>query len=242
MAKGSQAIRRNHDRNNRGRLLTFLGASLLLLTFLAKEVFKERLKDLTDEISNTQNFNEVERQLQTVIGFNVDLTMSLQYFWHQYYSDKGIQNHYTVSGDVRAEMYSMDQWVAASRVRYERTTRLLNQLPGADVLRRQGDALRLLIEAEEHQSDQMSKKINATASPTQADIQDLAGLMVIYKMNETGAISQLEDRVLAEATKTRERYQTEYNWCRWVTYFCYVIGWSLALYGRLHGVSIDGAE
>ncbi len=60
----SQAEKKKSAR--RARMLTFAGATIVLATFIVKDGFKERIKDLDDSIIATENAIGIEESIDDV--------------------------------------------------------------------------------------------------------------------------------------------------------------------------------
>ncbi len=118
---------------------------------------------------------------------------------------------------------------------YERLLRLIDELPRSAEARKQAEQIKARVDAREKEVEAKRKEYLQRKPP---DFVAAAGL---FLSTAEITVSDLEvivfyDAVLTRAKQVQTAYDTLYGVCRWVTYFLYLVGWSLALYGRMNDV------
>jgi len=216
----------------RARLLTFVGASIVLTTFIVKDGFKERLKDLNDSIIATENAIGIEDRIDTLGIQQLTTDLSLENLSNKIDLQTGREMDY--ASLVRSASVMLQQRETSIDLEYENLLRLIEELPRSGEIRKQAEQIKA-------QVDELKKKIEELRTQSLKGKPDSVTIVGIKLGLVTISVSELQlivfyDAVLTRAKQVRAGYETLYGICRWLAYALYVAGWFVALYGRLHDI------
>jgi hypothetical protein len=220
------------------RLVTFIGALIVFVTFVIKDGLREQLKDLVSSIDSAESVFAIRNDTATT-------AMWLQRLQEQvdWIAEKIKLKGTSYSGDMVERMHSsleiINEVHESLDVSLGNISQLLEKVPGQQQnekkhkeiedrlrdLREQREAL-LMIFTREPMS--ILWKIAPLLSETQKASDDTR---------------QFAKDVLAEATKERKQRERVVNATTWTSYVLYTLGWGLGLAGRVYGVDgVEGAD
>jgi hypothetical protein len=215
------------------RLLSAVGAGLVLLTFVVREAIREDLRDLISSIESAQSIYLVRADSLDVVSRLVALDSRIE---------EGTEAKIRLGSitDLRRQQ-DADDW---TYIRLNSTRAnladLIDRLPKQ--YRRQYTSRLGQLDASVKQIDDLYPAFNngiSSTNPTQAQEDQAVRLLrnVEQLLDETYQKSfQLEREVLRKAQQIRKAKETVYSWCTWVSYVTYPLGWLIGFLGALAGV------
>ena len=241
-----------------GRVVTFLGASIVILTFIVKEGLKEWEKDAVDKIAAAQSRFDLKDQLSQV-------TELLE---RNRYGD-GYQGSFNIPIDdlVSAQAGHRSRWAYTRRMdlynlgivantlskrrAYQKRIAALNEKVSAvereawnselEVSHRQFEMARVRLFPVTRRSDTAP-----TTLPTTEHAEDLLDravaateqvMLFVPTIKADSDWFKLREEVLDTANTEREEKERLLTGFTWLSYILYGIGWTLGLGGRLFGVA-----
>ena len=218
------------------RLLSFVGALIVFVTYVVKEGFRDSLKEKLDALQNEKTTYELQSNANTILGTVQGIDSMLQPIFQRQVGN-GAQPG-TLGGDpnlVKARAVAFDR---------EYDKHVLDSLtPLAAALGRKQDegALKHLTAQFEHAGEPLKAANEAIAGRS-----DIAGERLAGASSEVQALSQSVQRfrydLLEYAERETQRAESSYHLFIWLSYGLYPLGWGLGLIGRLYNVEGLGGE
>jgi hypothetical protein len=234
------------------RLVTFVGALIVFVTFVFKEGFREQLKELGDSIEGADSMfivrsdvralsDELDRVSHVLVDFETEVTSHAPNFKNE-----------KATGAVVVRFARIDSAVASSTSLLNSTSSLLERLRDKDKLMDEvgslqenlkqmkesiGDAkLKLAIDADLPERAPKNKMLFNEFSER---LDDIAYGFFRQNVELTDKINGLSGRVFRNAKELEESNKRWYKRCTSASYCLYSLGWGLGLLGRLYGAEIS---
>lgn len=208
---------RRHD-----RLISFIAASVVLITFIVKDEIRQDLKDLVDSIDQAENVFMIRSDSR-------DLGEQVEYL-QQDLGDKGTKWR---------RLASSDRYYRSVTAELDSALHLLAKVPHDEVFDREASDLSTKL------SKWMSNSLTRVAPlPEGPTVRDEAAEARTRKLKEKlSADAYLLDtqtrgfgaRVVDMARKVEVREERRYRVTKYVSYLVYLIGWVLGLFGTMFG-------
>jgi len=239
------------------RLLTFLGALVVLITFVLKEGVRDHVKDRVDDVRAAINAYEIRSDLQLDSEEITAEEAELLKFYDRTKSMTAAQL-LGYNGAV-AEHCQRIQALLSKTVRAQNdVSDLANALPPNDELNR----------SEKEDADQLKRfrqeVVSTDADAAGPEISNLGPEFIQYtndqvkllaintrtKANKLGEDVPLRAQLVwvhgkqtaLYAREIVENEEKQYRHATWASYVLYTIGWGLGLFARLFGVSSTSGE
>jgi hypothetical protein len=224
------------------RLFAFVGASIVLLTFIVKEGWRESVKDLTDQI-------ETDRNLYTLRADSLAIASQITGLGSEIEAVRAkvtaTEFGMTLMGSNRAMLlysWQMSQF----RTSIDNLSSLQTKLPPQ--FQQENTLKKLQIDLNSCQAlfRQIGVMLAHASSNATPD-----GILTEGQSNQIGPatfklswqittlyrqIDQLTSETLAKAQETSERRERSFKEATWISYILYGLGWCISLIGRLYGV------
>jgi hypothetical protein len=214
------------------RMLGFVGALIVFVTFMVKDGLREELKDLVSSIDSAEDVFAIRNDSSTT-------AMWLQRLQEQvdWVAEKTKLKGTSYSGDMVERTHSSLEITREQHesiaMAFENIRRLIEKLHGRKKEEEQLAALEKRLEAAREEHDVLALKFGREPMSVLWAIAPL--------LNETEAISedtrQLAKDLLGAAATERKHRETVYGVSTWASYLLYTLGWSLGLAGRIFGIS-----
>lgn len=223
----------HHFLKQNERVLSAVGAGLVLSTFVVREAIREDLRDLISSI-------DAARTVYLLRADSVEITSRLVALDQRIGEGSGPRIVLGPITDLRRQQ-DADDWT------YIRLNGTLANL--ADLVDRLPRHYRGLYMPRLAQLNASVKRIDddysafdngiSPTNPTEAEKERAAArlLKIEGDLDSTYQTSfTLEQDALKAAQQVRESKETFYSWCTWVSYVTYPLGWFIGFLGALVGV------
>jgi len=221
---------------------TLVGALVVFLTYVVKEIFRERLKNISESLTSTENIYTIHQDTDVLWEKLMSLESQLAALGSQG-GRADPASSANIAKLIQRNAKTLSERVSNASIMFDQTSRLLDKLPSRQRhLRSERD--RLAIELED-----MKKAVKATetavghtatgagsADPLKT-LTELAqqSLPIVQAGLVQIKIAVLSDQVLETARSARKGAETLYTYCTWASYLLYAIGFTLALLAQLRG-------
>jgi hypothetical protein len=215
------------------RLMTLFGASLVLLTFLIKDFYRDRAKDASDSADSTLAEFAVHRQIfdsyvrmAYVQEANDERLQAIQSFLQQHFT----QNPAISTGVNSNVVPALNRYMLATD--YAKLVgRSLNSVEP-----KYADSLNAFIDKSDKDFSKITRPDNKkNIITTKEGIEDLRGQLE----SKTSALVDEMDKDLSESKEKAEKhYQLISKW----SVVTYIVGWAAALIGQWLGIKGLSAE
>jgi hypothetical protein len=219
------------------RVMTFVGALIVFVTFVVKDGVRERLKDLAASINSAESVFAIRNDTATT-------AMWLQRIQEQvdWVSEKVTLKGTKYSGDMVERLHSSleitNEVHESLAVSLDNISQLLEKVPG----QRQNEKKHKEIEDRLRDlREQREALLMVFTREPMSILWKIAPLLNETQMASDGA-RQLAKDVLTEAAKERKQRETLLGVCTWMSYILYTLGWGLGLAGRVYGVGDVATE
>ena len=210
------------------RLLSAVGAGLVLLTFVVREAIREDLRDLISSIDSAQSTYLVRADSVDIVSRLVALDARIA----QMASAKIALGPIS---DLRRQEDADDWAYIRLNSTLNNLSDLVDRLPNGD---RQPykDRLGQLSAGVKTIDDKYPAFDNGISetNPTEAQKREAAKLLFdveqLLQKTYQGSFS-LEKDVLTRAQQERESKEHLYTWCTWISYVTYPLGWLIGFVG-----------
>lgn len=217
------------------RLLTILGAGVVLLTFVAREGVREHLKDLEEDISkahdlarenSTDDTTQLKDASALLASYLIDKSTPI--------SPRKYTTAITVLGDEVgriARQFQLNKEVDHQLKRHSsELKRLDKEIANLYWEWREVNKNALYFFFPDHPDDKRNLDIKRALN--------VADGIDLYKEQ----VGQTSVEIVVESETEMAEVRHQYEIATWVSYFLYAMGWSLGLVGRLVGVTASGEE
>ncbi len=218
----------------RAKTLTIVSAVILVLTYTAKDMVKERTKDLSDSLRSAE---ALYRTQSGQTGLSVqDLAYRQIGQINQINQIKDThpeESERDYSDIIRSDLVTGQQVLGDLHVDFDNTSRFIDKLPsGASDLRQARDQIHKNIDDIDKEVADLFK-----ASPKH-DWVRAVGVKLGIVMTATTEIPVLTlgDAVLQRAHQVQEANDKIYGLMVWLSYLLYIGGVALAVYANLSGI------
>lgn len=240
----SSAVRSLFRKHN--RLLTFVGALVVFITFIVKEGLQEHLKSVNDSLTFGNNiFTLKQDNARTRTEINT-LQLAIKNI-REFQNSNKPYDPYTSALAVILENNVAGQTLRRVLDSLSTIRQMADLVPDASNLRKQSVELGALCSqllAREAELGQTALNMtayfieNRNKEKLPGDVQ-LAAMNVGTLSLQAVALEQKADdlatRVLAASKAYLERTETAYSRYSYLSYVLYTLGWGLGLAGRLYG-------
>ncbi len=235
MARQTHEARSKRRRN----VLTIISAAVLLLTYIAKEVVKEKTKDQADSLrsaealyrselglSSLETHDLVFRVINQINEINqINKTQSVK---DRDYSDV-IKNDVVIAQQILGDVNSS----------FDSVSRFIDKLPsGADDLRQGRETLRPSVDKINKEASDALKTSPAHDWTRAVQVK----LLIVVLATEEMVVTELGDGVLTRSQQVQEACDKLYRFSGWAATFLFVAGVVLAVYANLSGIKGLGGE
>ena len=217
------------------RLVTFIGALIVFVTFIVKDGLREQLKDLVSSIDSAESVFAIRNDATTT-------AMWLQRLQEQvdWIAEKIKLKATSYSGDMVERTHSsleiINEVHESLGVSLDNISKLVEKVPGQKQSIQKVEEIKKRLQELRDQHDVL---VQIFTREPMGVIWKLAPLL-----SETQKTSDdtrlLARQVLATAVTARKQREEVVGVATWASYVLYTLGWSLGLAGRLYGV--DDAE
>jgi hypothetical protein len=125
-----------------GRTFSVLGLLIVLLTYVVKDVFQDKLKELRDSVAEAQRIEEIGDQNDQTILNQVELNLRSRQLNLELTGAR--IGGPIATGDLQAEVVDTLKVFSAEESRFQRVSKMLDMLPGnTEPLKKQRDELKI---------------------------------------------------------------------------------------------------
>ena len=230
------------------RLVSFIGASIVLATFILREVVRDHLKDLADSLDQARSVFAIQGQLDST-NQRLRWLLNHQDFEVTLKQIRRISKSGPTFEDTKDGIDSLLEQdisvVADLQATQQNLNRLLEKLPSSVYptdLQGNDDELKRL----KDERDELEKKMQTCTSeknPTQSCSLDFVNEMdkqsdaLDVKLFWMGLkLRKASGNTLEEAEKELQRREAWYSYANFASVFLFIVGWSLGLVGSLYQV------
>jgi hypothetical protein len=225
------------------KLFTFLGASIVLLTFAVKEGWRESVKDLAETVDSAQNIYTLRADgLATASQLN-GLTSEVEAIRAKVEDNQfgmtlpGINRSMLLySGQLHQLEASTDnlsrlnEKLATKEPFQPRMTDIQSQIETEQVAFREIGVATVRVAPK---ADERGTLPTEDARAISKQIFDFSAKLVLLDRE----IATLTSDILANAQSEYENREKSFRRATWLSYFLYGAGWLLGLFGRLTGLN-----
>jgi hypothetical protein len=228
--------------------LNFLGAVIVFSTFVVKDAIKDRIKDTIDSVQQADNTFRIKNQGALIYKTTLDETgyikeilthMQERLPWNRApATDRETESAYN---NLVEELSQNGAELSVDLENSDHLRRLIEELPDDDLslsgqLHTIQKRCELVTELHTTKQDWVLRSVshtdrNAIAEATKVILSVKAEILAIQ-----GSITQLGHDALKRSNEVRHTEERKLRYFTWASYALYLIGWSVALFGRLLGV------
>lgn len=232
-----------------GRIVTFLGALIVFMTFVTKDVWRERIKDSSDSLQSDSSFyvlrfdhENLQNQLSRIELQTRGKGLRLGPNDHGIYYDFA----FILDANARWPLYTVRTMQYHLRQLF--TTAKLGNKQLEEEMTRQENRWSELQAAADKLSAEMYDQANLGLSGKPEEMDKISGDFALRTADASYAAhslvveqSNLGSAVLKEASEKHEKMEKDYQFYTKLSYFLYTIGWGLGFFGHLIGVEESAA-
>jgi len=220
-------------------MLTIISAAILLLTYTAKEVVKEKTKDQADSLRSAEALYRSELGLSTLSAQDLAFRTTNQISEINQIKKTESEAQRDYSDVIRNDLVMAQQILGDVNASFDSVSRFMENLPsGAHDLRQVREMLRPGVE-------KINKNVSELLKPSPTHDWTRAvqvKVAIVMAATEELPVTVLGDQVMTRSQRVQEACDRMYRFSGWASYFLYAIGVALALYANLSGVKGLGAE
>jgi len=226
------------------KLLIFVGALIVFVTYLVKEGLRERLKDLVDSVDKAQSAFVAERENQQlsqrlaeiyrvgIISYDNMHTPAPPPGQPYPITISTIMSHY--QGAYDTEQRLENEWNAVDR--------LLEKMPKDQNREKQLNVLQTQLKAVQ-KADEDFRNTQSPRSPSELKENLNAAVSLEHQAWDTEtAIQNFALSILKDSAEIKKRDETYFKIATWSSYLLYCLGWGLGLVGKLFGLDGLGGD
>ena len=216
-----------------GRVFSFAGFAMVLMTFVVKEVFQDQLKELQDKMAEAQHAEEIDDQTYTSSIDQLKVNMRLTELRNQI---KALQiGGPTPRSDLPEEVSQVALALSSEHIHFDNVSDALDKLPGnTGALKARRDELRGKLNALETEvNDTATQSLEAKKPNPAYDILVLVGIIKIASFDLE--VIPLQSAVAESAKRIKENAGRRYNECTFVGWALFIAGWILGVGGAIFG-------
>ncbi len=209
---------------------------IIALTFVVREMLKEKLKDIHDSAAKAEAQFRTESG-QTVISLELLVSQEqaeLQRLQDQKAAGKKIEDYTTLIAQATTQA---QQALSDINVDFDSASRLIDALPSPD--------LRKLREQVRTPIDKMNMEVTQTLKPSpDHDLVRFVKVKVamILTLLQAIPVAILGDQALTVAHRVQEATERGIRFCSWFIGFLAFLGFGLGLYAAITGIHTDAVE
>jgi hypothetical protein len=237
------SIRKHH------RLLTFIGALIVFVTFVVKEGLRDHLKDLISSIDATENVFLVRQDEHTVLLRLRQIKHRLLDCEAKKRKGRGATREMLL-GFAREDVSAAEETEENLLSALDNITRLLDKLPPEADTRASLETIKRNMETSRTRHKDFITFINNDGVITNEDsanqdriAADMGRLMEGQTLENFGLYQDALDLakvVLDKAQMVSKKKESLFNFYSWVSYCLYVIGWGVGLAAHIGGLERVG--
>ncbi len=215
-------------------LVTFVGAVIVFLTFVARDGIREQLKDFVASLDTAENMFVLREGNQFTESRIAELTRNFKVFFEESHKSKSDDEWFEEKLDNELQLVQVDLVELANRI--NNVERILGKAPN----HQDEQDLRPLKEELNDAYDKWSGfyKVHDAGPQSILDLRNLDLVVAELSLN----ITHLEGRMLNHARERKAVKEEHYKWATWASYFFYTLGLGLGLIGRVYGVEGVGED
>ncbi|MGA3049055.1 MAG: hypothetical protein ABSD67_20640 [Terracidiphilus sp.] len=216
------------------RAFAITGLVIVLLTFLVKEVFQEKLKDLRDSIAEAERTEAEASRDDSAVLDGVQMNMRLGEIQNQL---AAARIGGTVQGrDLRDEISDTVQVLVNTEQRFDRVSKMLDKLPGnTEALKVKRDGLNHdLADLKNEVADGISKSQSAKSQGPMNHILVLAEMLQVLVFDLK--LLPLQMAVTETTKRVGDADEALYDKCNYTYWTLHLIGWGIMLIGVILGM------
>jgi len=225
------------------RAFAVIGFLIVLLTFIVKEVYREKLKELRDSIAEAQQIEEAAERDDNVLLDQVQLNIRFRQLSNQV---AGARIGGAIpGGDLQSAVADTGQVLTNADQRFNSISDMLDKLPGhTDTLKVKRDELKKkLTDLKLDVNDNISKGLYAKDKGPIAQVLVLTAMIqaLVFDID----LVPLQTAVVSSAKKMKVAFEKIYDRYTYTYWALYLIGWGLGLTGLIYGIKsplLDSAE
>jgi hypothetical protein len=224
------------------KIVAFVGATIVVSTFIVKEAWRENLKSLGDTIETAQNIFTLRSDGVSTTSLLIGLTSEVEAIRAKISGNEfgltlpGINRTMLMySGELRQLHTSTDNLSSLIDKLPQQKEHKENLDKSLAQLQREQTAFRhvgeLTARAVANESADGTPSAEDAKAITSAIFQLNLGISELYR-----SIDSLTSATLADAQAARARQERLFGIATWVSYCLYALGWVFSLIGKLFGV------
>jgi hypothetical protein len=220
------------------RAFAITGLVIVLLTFLVKEVFQEKLKELHDSITEAQRVEEEANRDDNAVLDGVQMNMRVGQIQNQL---AAARIGGTIQGrDLRDEITDTAQVLVNAEQRFDRVSNMLDKLPGnTEALKAKRDELgHNLADLKSEVADGISKSQSAKNQGPMNHVLVIAEMLQVLVFDLK--LVPLQAAVAQTAKRERDVDEALYDKCNYTYWILHLIGWGAMAIGVLYGIKSPG--
>jgi hypothetical protein len=226
------------------RLLIFVGALIVFVTFLVKEGLRERLKDLVDSIDTAQSVFVAERENQqmsqrlaeiyriSVVSYDNMHNPAPQPGEAYPITIATIMSHYQGAYDaeqrLESELNAVDRLLEKMPTDQNREKKLNDVQTQFKAVQKNDEGFRNT--PSPHSTSELKENLNSAVS------------LEHQAWDTETAIQNLSLSILKDSGEVKKRDETYFKIATWGSYLLYCLGWGLGLIGKLFGFDGFGGD
>jgi len=226
------------------RLLIFVGALIVFVTFLVKEGLRERLKDLVDSIDTAQSVFVAERENQqmsqrlaeiyriSVVSYDNMHNPAPQPGEAYPITIATIMSHYQGAYDAEQRLES----------ELNAVDRLLEKLPTDQNRDKKLNDLQTQFKAVQKTDEDFRNTPSPRSTSELKENLNSAVSLEHQAWDTETAIQNLSLSILKDSAEVKKRDETYFKIATWGSYLLYCLGWGLGLIGKLFGLDGLGGD
>lgn len=231
--RGKVQLKRHSFFKRHNRAFSIVGFVVVLLTFIVKEGFRDKLGELRDSISEAQHIEQLgDLNDQTVLN---QVTENLRLRRLRIELMGARIGGPTAVGDLQSEVADTLNVYSTEESRFQRVSDMLDLLPGnTEPLKKRRDELKRQLEVLKDQIYENNKKSLTAKNPNiAADLLVVIGVVQVLVFDLD--LIPLQTAVVESAKRVKAAAEDLYDRCAYAVWFFYAIGWLLGLGGSIYG-------
>jgi hypothetical protein len=228
------------------RWFTFVGAFIVIMTFVAKEGLGERWKQRADSINMAEYIYALEQDTTTLVNKTEEIRAVVRSIR---FGPTPKPFHATDFDSMQKELFNSGDLISDDEVRLGNMSILSSALPEHNDDHQMAAGCRKDLDEMEKRLTSIGKQLVIREGfPQNRDGQDRYWHDLVETLRPqysefkvaygqlTLKLNSLEQRIFADAESQRHKYDEYSDLAWWISAGLFVLGWSLGLLGKLYGM------
>jgi hypothetical protein len=237
------------------RWFTFIGAIIVFVTFVAKEVLSDNLKDLVGALENAQTLFELRGDNSTIRNQILDVKVRISDMYDKVMTPAPGSEAVRDIGQNLNVIFENDDQLRLIDPTLANLDELVGKLPANGERKEAVMRCQTELQRAREASAQAKAKIDTLGSgrkfqvhpppftnEEQGQLAAAIGAMAGAQRTVWQDVQDSTLKIFKEAREYKEEKELQYKHWTWASYGLYTLGWAFGLAGRFYGISGDEGQ